>query len=162
MIKTYWQQLSPREQRIVSAAAAFVFISLFYFVYWQPLQDNITMTQTRIEAQTSNLQTMQSMAARIQQQSNGASRRSVSDSSSMLAIIERTANQKQLKSSLQKIQPEGQGGVRIWLEDIAFDDLVSWLDLLDSKHGITVSDISLERDAKAGLVDGRILLQVAM
>ena len=161
MIKDYWKQLSTRERQLLILTGVVVMITLFYFSLWQPLQDGIDNNRKRLQAQSNQLQLIQQQAAEAQQLSGSGKRRQgrVTDSSSMLAIIERTANQKKIKTALQKIQPEGQDGVRLWLEDIAFDQLIDWLSLLDTQHGIYVSDISLQRDDKPGRVDGRLLLR---
>ena len=45
------------------------------------------------------------------------------------------------------------------MENVSFDQLISWLDLLSNRHGIQINDISLERSNTPGIVSGRILLQ---
>jgi general secretion pathway protein M len=155
MIKSYLQQLSARERNLVILAGITVFAMLFYFVLWSPIQKGIDDKSRLVTLQEEQLKTMQEQAQDIRI-AQGSSR------SSMLSVIDRTAKQRKLKSTLQKAQPEGDDGVRLWLVDITFDQMIEWLNQLDLDYGIYVSDISIERDEKYGRVDSRILLRVKL
>lgn len=162
MMKDKWQQLSSRERRLVVIMSAVLVVTMFYFLLWQPMQDGLARSRVRVKAQQAQLQEMRQQAAIARQllakQRSGSA---VKNSSSLLVVIERTAQQKQIKSALQKVQPEGNEGVRIWLENASFDKLVDWLALLSSRNNVYVSEISIDRQKDSGLVNGRILLQVA-
>jgi general secretion pathway protein M len=162
-MKEKWQQLSLREKRLVILASVIVVITLVYFMIWQPLQDGIQTSRVRIKAQHDTLMQMREQAAEARQllaaqRQAGASTRS---SSSLLVIIERTAQQKNLKSQLQKMQPEGQDSVRVWVENASFDQLIDWLALLENRNTIYVSEIIIERQKEPGRINSRILLRVA-
>lgn len=161
-MKEKWQQLSLREKRLVIITAIVVVITLVYFMIWQPLQDGIQTSQIRIKAQQQTLAQMQEQAAEARQllaaqRQAGASR----SSGSLLVIIERTAQSKNLKSRLQKVQPEGDDSVRVWVENASFDQLIDWLALLENRNTIYVSEIIIERQKEPGRVNSRILLRVA-
>ena len=162
-MKEKWQQLSLREKRLVIITSIVVVITLVYFMIWEPLQDGIQTSRVRIKAQTDTLLQMREQAAEAKQlmaaqRQAGAN---VGNSSSLLVIIERTAQQKNLKSRLQKVQPEGQDGVRVWVENASFDQLIDWLALLENRNTIYVSEIIIERQKEPGRVNSRILLRVA-
>lgn len=160
-MKEKWQQLSSRERRLVVIMAAVLLASLFYFGLWQPLQEGIEQKRLRVRAQQATLQQMRVQAAevkRLQAGTRGAAR--VRNSSSLLVVIERSAQQKRLKQHLHKVQPEGTSGVRVWIDNAPFDTLVEWLALLASQNGVQVSEISVERQKDPGRVNGRVLLQV--
>lgn len=162
MMKEKWQQLSSREKRLVILTAGVVMISVVYFMIWQPLQDGIKTSRVRITAQQQTLTEMQEQAAEARQllaaQRQGNASRS---SGSLLVIIERTAQSKNLKSRLQKVQPEGEDSVRVWVENASFDQLMDWLALLENRNTIYVSEIIIERQKEPGRVNSRILLRVA-
>ncbi len=162
MMKEKWQQLSLREKRLVIFTSIIVLIALVYFMIWEPLQDGIQTSHVRIKAQNDTLIHMREQAAEARQlmatkRQAGAN----AGSSSLLVIIERTALEKNLKSRLQKVQPEGQDGVRVWVENASFDLLVEWLALLETKNTIYVSEIIIERQKEPGRINSRILLRVA-
>jgi len=160
-MKERWQQLAPREKQLLILMSVVVLITLFYFALWKPLKTGIEDGELRIKAQTRALMEIRKQAAEVRQlrASGAASRTTVKDSSSLLGLIERSAKQKNIKGSLQKVQPEGQREVRVWMENVAFDQLISWLDLLTNRYGIQISEISLEHSNTPGIVSGRILLQ---
>jgi len=163
MIKSYLQQLSARERNLVILAGVAVFAMLLYFVLWMPIQKGIENKHRLVALQEEQLKTMQKQALDFHAtQGSSRNRQNVTDSSSLLSVIDRTAKQRKLKSTLQKAQPEGDDGVRLWLVDITFDQMIEWLNQLDLKYGIYVSDISIERDEKYGRVDSRILLRVKL
>jgi len=162
-MKEKWQQLSIREKRLVIITSIVVLITLVYFLIWEPLQDGIQTSRVRIKAQNDTLVQIRNLAAEARQlmaaqRQVGANTRS---SSSLLVIIERTAQEKNLKSRLQKVQPEGQDGVRVWIENASFDQLIEWLALLENKNTIYVSEIIIERQKEPGRINSRILLRVA-
>ena len=160
-MKEQWQQLSLREKRLVIITAIVVVVTLLYFMIWEPLQDGIQISRVRVNAQANTLQQIHEQAAEARQLRANKSRTGNSGGGSLLVIIERTAQQKNLKSSLQKVQPEGQDGVRVWVENAAFDQLIDWLALLENKNTIYVSEIIIERQKDPGRINSRILLRVA-
>ena len=160
-MKEKWQQLSLREKRLVIITAIVVVVTLIYFMIWEPLQDGIETSRVRVNAQTNTLQQIRELAAEARQLRATKSRAGTRGGGSLLVIIERTAQQKNLKSNLQKVQPEGQDGVRVWVENAAFDQLIDWLALLENKNTIYVSEIIIERQKEPGRINSRILLRVA-
>ncbi len=160
-MKEQWQQLSLREKRLVIIAAIVVVVTLMYFMIWEPLRDGIETSRVRVNAQTNTLQQIRAQAAEAKQLRAIKNRGGTRGGGSLLVIIERTAQQKNLKSNLQKVQPEGQDGVRVWVENAAFDQLIDWLALLENKNTIYVSEIIIERRQEPGRINSRILLRVA-
>ncbi len=160
-LKERWQQLAPREKQLLIFMSVVILITLFYFSLWKPLKTGIEEGELRLKAQTRALAEIRKQADEVRQlrASGAGNRNSVKDSTSLLGLIERSAKQKNIKSGLQKVQPEGQREVRVWMENVSFDQLISWLELLNNRYGIQINDISLERGNSPGIVSGRILLQ---
>ena len=49
--------------------------------------------------------------------------------------------------------------MRVWFEEAAFDDVLQWLDIIDSAHGLQVKEITIEKQQSPGLVNVRVLLE---
>jgi general secretion pathway protein M len=164
MIKSYLKQLSPRERYLVILTACIVFSTLFYFALWQPMHKGIAQKRDHLKLQKTQLHSMQEQAQELRnaQRSSGKTPQRITNSSSLLSVIDRTAKQDQIKSTLQKAQPDGDNGVRLWMVNITFDQLIRWLDKLEREYGIYVSDIAIERDEVSGRVDSRILLRISL
>ncbi len=159
-MKEYWQQLAPREKQLLIFMSIVVLITLFYFAFWKPMKAGIEEGELHLKAQTRALIKIRQQAAEVRQlRSGGAGKQiMIEDSSSLLGLIERSAKQKKINGNLQKVQPEGQREVRVWMENVSFDQLISWLDLLSNRYAIEISEISLERGNSPGIVNGRVLL----
>ncbi len=160
-MKERWQQLTPREKQLLIIMSVVVLITLFYFAFWKPMKTGIEKGQLRFKAQTYALMKIRRQAAEVRHlRSAGAGKQTlIDDSSSLLGLIERSAKQKYINGNLQKVQPEGQREVRVWMENVPFDQLISWLDLLGNQYALQISEISLERGNTPGIVSARILLQ---
>jgi general secretion pathway protein M len=160
-MKEKWQQLSLREKRLVIITSIVVLLTLLHFMIWKPLQDGIETSRVRVKAQANTLQQIREQAAEAKQLRTTQGSTSARAGGSLLVIIERTAQRKNLKPNLQKVQPEGQDGVRVWIENASFDQLIDWLALLENKNTIYVSEIFIERQKEPGRINSRMLLRVA-
>jgi general secretion pathway protein M len=158
-MKAYWQQLSDKEQRMVLIAAGSVTAVLIYLVLWIPLQQGIDDQAKRLDSRQSQLQTMQEQAARL-----GTVKRSnsIRNTGSLLSAIDRSAKQLGIKASIRKIQPAGTDGARVWLDGVSFDSFLQWLDQLEQKEAIFVSDLSIDRHEQQGRVNCRLLLKTSL
>lgn len=156
MIRDYLNQLQPRERRLVSVAAVVLAVFLPYTLIWSPLANRAETLQDQVAKQSEQLQWMRSAVQEIRQLkgSSGA----LSSGKPLLSQIEQTASRSRLRETIRKIQPEGERGARIWMDNAAFDDVLLWLDQLH-KQGIDVVDMSVERQAEPGRANIRLLLE---
>lgn len=76
---------------------------------------------------------------------------------SLLTSVSRTA--KAFGISPNKLQPEGNDEVSVWFEAVAFNLLINWLEDLQTKQGILVKQISLDKNEQPGTVNARIVLK---
>ena len=60
---------------------------------------------------------------------------------------------------MKRIEPDGQELVRVSLEQASFDDMVTWLGSLQRSFGVSVADVSIDRQAASGRVNARITLK---
>lgn len=75
---------------------------------------------------------------------------------SLLSIASSTA--KQFDISFNRFEPVGEDKVRLRLDQVEFNSLVSWLGVLESDEGIVAVDISLDA-ASSGYVSVRLTIQ---
>ncbi|MBD3620400.1 MAG: type II secretion system protein M [Chromatiales bacterium] len=64
-MRTWIDQLSPRDRRILIAGAAVALPLLFYVLAWAPLQRQITQLETSVAAQRASFSWMQSAAVEV-------------------------------------------------------------------------------------------------
>ncbi len=79
-----------------------------------------------------------------------------SSGKSMLSLANSSA--KQRKISFKRTEPEGDNGLRVWLENVNFNDIVLWLDTLKNRYGVVAKQINIDRQDVAGKANAKIVL----
>jgi general secretion pathway protein M len=76
-----------------------------------------------------------------------------------MAVVDASSQQLEVKPAIKRMIPDGADKVTLWLENIAFDKLTDWLAVLETKHAITVSQVSINREqTQVGTVSAKLLL----
>lgn len=151
--------LNPRERRLVIGGGIFLGVFILYQVTWAPFSSGVEKMQSKVNKQQQDLIWMQQASEEVRGLKGGSGNTQRSHSGSLLGLIEKTARQKGLGSAIRKVQPEGQNGVRVWMDKAAFDTVMSWLDELQVKQGISITNFTAERTATEGRVNVRLLAQ---
>lgn len=156
-MKEWFNALALRERVMVSIAAVFIALALVYAVAWSPLNSSVTRLEQSVEEQQVLKQWMQQSAAEVNRLRNAAG--GTTDHRSLLAVVDQTSKQSQLAPAVKRIEPDGQELVRVTLEQASFDDLMIWLGSLQRNFGVSVADVSIDRQAASGRVNVRLTLQ---
>lgn len=154
-MKELFEKISTRERIFLGAGGAFVAIFLLYLLIWAPVSKSFKKHRKDVPEKQETLAWMQEAqreAAKFMVSGNKGKKAY----SSPLITIEKTARQWKLDGSLKRVEPDGDKGIKVWMEEAIFDDLVLWLQLLQSDYQIVVSTINVEKKAAPGYVDARI------
>lgn len=157
-LKSYLDGLNPRERRMVIGGGAFLLVFLLYQLIWLPIVGRASKLEEIVIQKQQDLIWMQQAALEVRELGGSAGSRRTRPAS-LLGVIERTARQSKLGDSIRKVQPEGKNGVRVWLDKAPFDVVITWLDDLQSKQGVTVANFSVERQLEPGRVNARLLIE---
>jgi len=151
-MKAWWLQLNTREQQLVSALGFLVVVFLLFSFIWQPLNENIDKSQKKLIRQQSLLTWVQTETQRYKAaKGNGNKSRS---NGSLSSIVNRTAGANAI--TITRMQPQGDD-LQVWIDSIAFSQLLQWLERLSIQEGITVKAIDLTRGEQTGQVGVRRL-----
>lgn len=150
-MKTWWQQLNIREQRLVVVMSALISIFILYGSIWQPMNESIETSKLKIERQQKLLTWVQESAQRYQQAKRNGVR---SSGESLSSIVNRTSRLE--KISITRMQPQGDD-LQVWIDEISFNQLLSWLEKLASRDGLQVKNIDLSKADQQGVVRVRRL-----
>ena len=161
-MKQWFDNLESRERLLVVSGAAVLVIFLVFVLVLQPLRSSYNSLKDTVSGQRETAQWMQQSAHQVQQlrRAGGTAGKGLGGRS-LLAVADSTARAGGLGPFLKRVEPEGRNGVRLWLEGASFDDLVKWLGILSTSHGVDVDNVSLERTESAGRVNARLTLQAA-
>ena len=155
-MKEWFNGLAPRERIMVSLAAAVVVLALVYVAAWSPLSSSVVRLEQSVEEQQNLKQWMQQSAAEVERLRKTAG---AGDHRSLLAVVDQTSKQSQLAPAVKRVEPDGQELVRVTLEQASFDDVVTWLGNLQQRFGVSVADVSIDRQADSGRVNVRLTLK---
>jgi general secretion pathway protein M len=150
-MKAWWQQLNTREQRLVSVMSVLMSIFILYGLIWQPLKENIEKTTLKLERQQALLTWVTENTQRYQQAKRNA--RASSDAS-LSSIVNRTSSANNI--TITRMQPQGDD-LQVWIDEISFNQLLTWLEQLAVSNGLQVKNIDLSSADQQGMVRVRRL-----
>ncbi|WP_228702972.1 type II secretion system protein GspM [Marinobacter gelidimuriae] len=70
------------------------------------------------------------------------------DSRALMGLVTRSARESGLV--LQRFEPSGDNSVRIWMDNVPFPDVASWLEILSVENGVLIDQAALEKTAEGG------------
>jgi general secretion pathway protein M len=159
-MKEWWSGLQASERRILILGAVALLLILPYFVFWLPLQDSVISLRKDVDEQRAVQHWMQQAAAEVKQlQRSGTGTAKPRVGRSLLALVDQTAKLGKLGAGLKRLEPEGQTSVKVWLEQVSFDDMVRWLTSLEQQYSLSVSTITIDRQDTPGRVNARMTLE---
>jgi general secretion pathway protein M len=143
----WYGQLNSRDQTIVRWAAAVTTVLVLLLLIVAPLVKKNQALQDQYQRSLSSFELMADNAHRF----GGAS--SSSASGPILGRVMQPA--KRYGISLSRYEQDG-GDLRIWLDDVVFDDAISWMEQLQQQN-IRASLVTVDRTAS-----GRVNLRATL
>lgn len=148
-----FEALSARDRRLAMiGAVAAAGIVLFGVIV--PLDRSVAKERAKLTQKRADLAWMQSVAPEL---TNAAAPPSASGES-LLVIIDRSARESGLASSMAGSEPGSAGSLSVRLEKAPFDTLIAWLARLSQQNGVLVDTAIIEKAGAPGLVNATIVL----
>lgn len=159
MIKQWFNQLSPRERRVLIIGAIVLGGILMYFRLWEPFVTARAQQENIVAAQKTTLRWMTDAAASVQQLRR-QSHTTPAKKPSLLGLIDKSTHTGALSKARKQIEPKGELEVRVSFEEVSFTELMQWLGLLYSQHKVQVSTINIEPQPIPDRVKVRLTLKM--
>lgn len=151
----YFAALSEQDQKALKLLALFCGPLLLYFIILKPGYSYYN------EAKESHLESSQ-LLTWIEQNKSKVQTTQVSKGKSpelpLSQYISTSAETK--KISITRLQPQGDKGVRIWMNEVSFSSLMEYLSEL-SNNGLTISSITVDKTTNPGVVNAQCLINNA-
>lgn len=161
-MKEWWDGLGTRERLILIGGVAIVVPLLLWALLWRPLVGGVERLEQDVATQREQLRWMQNASAEIDRlRGSGAQAAAGLGGRSLLAVVDQSARGAGLGNGLKRIEPESTDAVRVRLEGVGFDAVVTWLDQLSRQFGVYASLVSIEREPTPGQVSVRLTLHAA-
>jgi len=156
LLKWYLEQ--TKQGKILIAIAIFM---LVYFlvvkVVYSPWKEHLSSIHNEV---VEKLETVSFMTQQVQKNKRliqqGLNKEAPTGAShiSLITLIERSAKQKGLYSSIQRISPDSKGRVKVWSNNINFQVWLTWVERLESL-GIDIHSVrfnQMNTDEKVSMV----------
>lgn len=156
-VRTWYQSLQQREQRVLQAGGAALALILLYAVVLHPYLSGKQRLQQHISDQQDLIAWMRPAAAQIQGL-RGQQPAGMPAGQSLLAVVDKSAADAGFGTSLKQVQTDNDGSIRLQLQGVGFDSLVRWLGSLQQRYGISVREMSAQRSTAPGNVDAGLTL----
>lgn len=159
-IQLYYQNLSQRDQRLALATTVLLVITLFYTMVWEPIHNNLDRQKQDLIVQQDIYAWMKNAQTEVVslKQSGGNRGKIIKANSPVSIVVEQSANTSGLKKHINKIESSGKNSAQIKIESISFDQMLLWINTLNTRYGIFVSSAKIERTRKVGMVNVRLTL----
>ncbi|MEW8314867.1 MAG: type II secretion system protein M [Candidatus Thiodiazotropha endolucinida] len=158
-MKEWWQSKTPQEHMALIIGAAAILLLLVYLLLWRPFNQALDKKALLVESQQLTLNWMQDnldLVKNLRSQQRG---KSAGSNEALLTLVDRTAKKIRLRQQLQRIKPQGDNAVQLWIEEAPFDTIIKWLGQLTQTHAIEIDSLTIDRQDKPGLVNARLVLQ---
>ncbi|MFY9259478.1 MAG: type II secretion system protein M [Gallionella sp.] len=146
----YWQNLLPRERWIMAGGGGVLLVALLYAYFWLPLHQQRQKLQEilpRMRLQATQLQTARDEVLRLKTQVGTGAQ-------SNLPLQQRlTASATAQGLTLLKVDMTGEQSAVLVLDDVAFDEGLRWLHVLQTQQGLRLVAGDITRNAQVGRVN---------
>lgn len=163
-MRDWFEALDSRERIFVLGGAAVVVIALLYALVWSPLDTGHKRLESSVVDWERSLAELRPLAGMQQASGTAGQAPSVNTQLTPVVIVDRTLRARGLDRSLQRSQPTTSSGIRVEFENVAFDDLVLWLDDLGSQYAMQVSSgtMSIANRSGPGRINATLTLERAL
>lgn len=151
LIKKF-HQLTEREQILVVISAIVVVIGAFYWMVWSPLNASLEMNRVTVTNKKADLIWLKKNTAKAIQL-----RKSVGAAKPFTGSLPQAVNQtaSRVNIAISRMQPQGDA-LKVWVDQAPFNDVLSWLQALESR-GIKIIDLDLAESDAPGQIKIRSL-----
>jgi general secretion pathway protein M len=149
----WYQALPARDALILRALTGLALLALIYAWIIQPAISNIKKAESSLAMELKFHSKLKENAYLFENVDRG----SATNKGSILSRVNSLAKAKGIK--LKRFEPDGDSGLRVWLEKVNFDAAIDWVETLENEKGIKVEQISIDK-VEPGIVNLRAVFKL--
>lgn len=154
-MQQWFNNLPRREQLMLLIGGGAVLLYILFMLVLAPMSAAVSDMKRQNQAAAVTLAEVQQLAAEYQrlQQNSDRPRQS---GGNLTRIIDSSVKNNQL--TMSRFQPSSRGDVQVRFENAPFNNILAWLNEMESAHGIMVKDLTVGPGAGTGLVNVSVRL----
>lgn len=137
---SYLSSLSVRERVLVGIALLVGLVMVAYLYLWEPKMNQLRALRDQKVPQSE--QTLAWVKQALSDAENQPAQREKIIEGPLLTVIEQTAEKAQVRAAIRRMQPNQRQAVKIWMDEVSFDQWLGWIDLLRQQN-VVVSQASI-------------------
>lgn len=150
---TWYKALPARDALILKILAVLTLLVLFYSWLILPMMQGMHSATAKLDSELRFHSKLKDNAYLF----NGRTDITDRSNESVLSTVNSVAKSKGIK--LKRFEPNGDKGLRIWLEKIKFDRAIDLIEVLEQEKGVLVEQISIDK-VESGIVNLRASLKM--
>ncbi len=153
-----WSSLKKNERLLLLYGLPLILGTVLYFYLWLPYNQSIHAFRQQITTVQEDITWLKQMSLQIKQLKSGA----ISNASfkgSLINIVDKSIKQNKLNKSVNVLEKSGKDNVVVKLDNINFDVLIKLIAYLNTRYGISVKAIDIQRTDDNSKVTSRIILK---
>ena len=150
--KQWFMDQSPRDQMMLSAGGVVVLLYILIFMVLLPLQNDLQRTEKRNMVALQEQEEVRQLAGQLLAR-QGAGQEAVAQNLTSLL----NDSTREFGLIMEKLQPSG-NSARVRLGASSFNNVLAWLNEMENKHELQISDVTITADRNPGVVQVNIQL----
>ncbi len=130
---SFISSLSARERGLLSAMGLLAILLMFYMLLWEPTQLRLNDLRERQLPQSEQTLAWVKQAL-VNAENNSSVEVEKIIEGPLLTVIEQTAEKAKVRSAIQRMQPNQNQQVKIWMNEVEFDSWLRWVALLQQQN----------------------------
>ncbi len=157
-LQARYEALQARERRFVAVAGMAVAATLVYLLLWHPLAAARGSAETSLAAEHNLAQRIETIGAATRGAQSGAVGALVSPDASLLSAVDLATKNGMIAKPPSRMTPDGDNQVRVTFDDVSFDAVLRWMNELQTRYGVRIDSVDIERQPTPGNVNVRLSL----
>lgn len=161
-MRAWWDNLAAREQRIVAVAGLALLLALVFLFVIEPGLERRNALTSQLQDMVNEQAWMEAQAPAVRARARAAptGSQAARTGGSALGVVDVSARAAGLGSALRRVRPQ-ESAVEAELENAAYADLVRWLATLESRHGLRIVSLGIDRGSEPGRVNAQLRIEPA-
>jgi type II secretory pathway component PulM len=151
-LKDWFTGLNQREQLSLLVLGFALGLYLIYTLVWSPLAERRAQLEQQNQGVAQSLQRVDAMVSEIMRLREGGAANTAGRN--LTALVNESTGRHSLQVS--RLQPNSRGDIQVRLENAAFDDLLAWLDDVENREGLLVTEVAITPADSPGRVNASI------